>query len=125
MDIRTIRRLIEEHEDELRSNDYHVLTGTELDRFRSYAEIQFANDIHVSHKTRNLGVSTVRTLLNFAMLLTNSEIAKIMRKDILDITINTIAEKQVAILNILIRETENILINFILKRQNESNSPML
>ena len=27
------------------------------------------------------------------MLLTNSEIAKIMRKDILDITINTIAEK--------------------------------
>ena len=124
MDIRTIRRLIEEHEDEL-SNDYHVLTGTELDRFRSYAEIQFANDIHVSHKTRNLGVSTVRTLLNFAMLLTNSEIAKIMRKDILDITINTIAEKQVAILNILIRETENILINFILKRQNESNSPML
>ncbi|MGX0674301.1 hypothetical protein [Staphylococcus hominis] len=93
VDIRTIRRLIEEHEDELRSNDYHVLTGTELDRFRSYAEIQFANDIHVSHKTRNLGVSTVRTLLNFAMLLTNSEIAKIMRKDILDITINTIAEK--------------------------------
>ncbi len=93
VDIRTIRRLIDEHEDELKSNDYAIISGNDLDRFRKSAEEQFATDIHVSHKTRNLGISTVRTLLNFAMLLTNSEIAKVMRKDILDITINTIAEK--------------------------------
>lgn len=93
VDIRTIRRIIEDNEEELRSNDYKVINGLELDKFRKQAEEYFANDIDVSRKTRNLGISTVRTLLNFSMLLTNSDVARTMRKDILDITLNVIAEK--------------------------------
>lgn len=88
---RTIERLIEQYRTELEENGYQVLSGSNLQSFRKNAD--FATDINVGHQVRNLGLSTFRTLLNFAMLLTDSEQAKIVRSMILNITIDTINQK--------------------------------
>ncbi|WP_101773732.1 DNA-binding protein [Peptostreptococcus faecalis] len=88
VDIRTIERILDTNKDELSSNDYKLLKGDELEKFKS-----FATDINVGHKTRNLGISTFRTLLNFAMLLSNSEKAKQVRSRMLDIVINVLVDK--------------------------------
>lgn len=93
VDIRTIRRLLEEHSEELQKNGYEVLKGKKLTEFREAIESDFVKDIDVSHKTRNLSISTFRTLLNFSMLLTTSEVAKEVRSKMLDIVIDFLAEK--------------------------------
>lgn len=89
--IRTIERTIENYRDELTENGYHIISGTTLNKFRE--EAIFATDINVGHQVRNLGLSTFRTLLNFAMLITESENAKFIRSKTLDIVLNTIADK--------------------------------
>lgn len=58
-----------------------------------FKENAFATDINVGQTTRNLGVSTFRVLLNFAMLLTTSDTAKQIRTRIIDIVINVLVEK--------------------------------
>lgn len=88
---RTIERTIENHRDELISNDYQILTGKKLNAFRN--EAIFVTDMDVGRKVRSLGVSTFRTLLNFAMLLSDSENAKLIRSKMLDIVLNTLAVK--------------------------------
>lgn len=92
VDLRTIERLIENHKEELQSNDFTVLRGKDLASFKKNVN-NSATDIGVGRKVTNLSVSTFRTLLNFAMLLTNSEVAKDMRGVMIDITMDKIAEK--------------------------------
>lgn len=92
VDLRTIERLIENHKEELQSNDFAVLKGQELTAFKKSITIS-ATDINVGPKTTNLSISTFRTLLNFAMLLPNSEVAKNMRGVMIDIAMDTIAKK--------------------------------
>ncbi|MEO1780966.1 DNA-binding protein [Enterococcus diestrammenae] len=93
VDIRTIERLVEEHKDELESNDYHVISGKMLTEFRQSIKDNFVTDIDVGSKTRKLAVSTFRTVLNFAMLLKNSTKAQEIRSTVLDIVIDVIAKK--------------------------------
>jgi hypothetical protein len=52
VDLRTIRRYLAEYSDELGQNGYQVLTGKKLKEFVD----SFASDIHVTRKTRNLGI---------------------------------------------------------------------
>lgn len=87
---RTIERIIESHANELKNNGFEVLTGKRLAKFKESAKL---TDINVGQTTRNLGISTFRVLLNFAMLLTASETAKQIRSRIIDIVINVLAEK--------------------------------
>lgn len=89
--LRTIERTIENNREELNDNGYQVLSGKRINSFRN--EAIFATDISVGHQVRNLGVSTFRTLLNFAMLLSDSDNAKFIRSKTLDIVLNTLAEK--------------------------------
>ncbi|WP_411843055.1 hypothetical protein [Salinicoccus sp. HZC-1] len=92
VDPRTIERTIENHKEELHSNDFKILKGQKLINFKK--SIQYsATDINVGPKTTNLSVSTFRTLLNFAMLLPNSDVAKEMRNKMINITMDTIAQK--------------------------------
>jgi len=71
VDIRTIRRIIEDNLDELQRNDLQILRGQKLKDFMELS------------KTTQLVVSTFRTVLNFGMLLKRSEKAAQVRTKIL------------------------------------------
>ena len=89
VDIRTISRCIEGHQDELEYNGYFLCKGNLLKEFK----LRFAKDIDVPTKTTFLGLFDFRSFLNVGMLLTESEKAKWVRSRILDIVIATINEK--------------------------------
>lgn len=90
IDERTIDRYIESHKDELVKNGYRILKGYDLKDFKDYV-----GDIHVVDisKAPSLGVFSFRTVLNLAMLVTESEKAKAIRNKILDIVIDVVAQK--------------------------------
>lgn len=90
IDIRTIERYLESNNDELTKNGYKVLKGKELKDFKEYV-----SDIDVGNisKTPSLGVFSFRTVLNIAMLVTESEKARLIRSKILDIVIDVMAQK--------------------------------
>ncbi|MGX6971450.1 DNA-binding protein [Vagococcus bubulae] len=92
VDIRTIERLSNDNKEELEKNDLKVLRGKELKEFREKANMQ-ATDIDVGRLVTNLSVSSFRTLINYAMLLTNSEKARSVRSTILDIVIDVMNSK--------------------------------
>jgi len=86
VDLRTIERYLEQYELELRNNGYILSKGNQLKNII----LQFAPDINVGSKTRQLGLFNFRSLLNLAMLLKESEKAGQLRSKILDIVIDTI-----------------------------------
>lgn len=92
VDIRTIERLTNDNKEELEKNDLKVLRGKELKEFREKASKE-ATDIDVGRLVTNLSVSSFRTLINYAMLLTNSEKARSVRSTILDIVIDVMNSK--------------------------------
>jgi len=90
VDIRTIERYLESHNEELTQNGYRVLKGKVLKEFKEYL-----SDIGVGNisKTPSLGVFSFRTVLNLAMLITESQRAKEIRSKILDIVLDVMAQK--------------------------------
>lgn len=90
IDERTIDRYLENNKEELSKNGYRVLKGKELKDFKEYVD-----DIHVVDiaKAPSLGVFSFRTVLNIAMLVTESERAKFIRSRILDIVLDVMAQK--------------------------------
>lgn len=93
VDIRTIERLIEDHKEELESNDYEVIKGEKLAAFKKAINESELTDINVGQTARNLGIATFRTVLNFAMLLKNSNKAQETRSRILDIVVDIMTNK--------------------------------
>ncbi len=89
VDLRTIERTLESHEEELKKNGYTVLTGKVLKDFK----LCFDTDINVGIKTVRLGLFDFRSFLNIGMLLTTSEKAKQVRNLMLDIVIAVVNEK--------------------------------
>ncbi len=89
VDERTIDRYLESHEQELKHNGYFLCKGKYLNDFK----LQFGRVINVATKTTILGLFNFRAFLNVGMLLTDSEKAKWVRSQILDIVISTINEK--------------------------------
>lgn len=92
VDIRTISRYIEQYGEELSANGYEVLRGKRLKSFMSAAKA-FGKDINVPTKTTVLGVFDFRAFLNMAMLLSESERARILRQLMLDVVIDLINRK--------------------------------
>ncbi len=95
IDIRTVERYIEKYNAELVENGYEHLRGQRLkdfiDQYNSHGP-----DIDVGtipKKTSILGIFDFKSFLNLAMLLTDSENAKVVRQIILDITIDTLNKK--------------------------------
>lgn len=90
IDIRTVERYLENYNDELIKNGYRVLKGSDLKSFKDNVSDIDVGDIS---KTPSLGVFSFRTVLNLAMLVTESTKAKMIRSKILDIVIDVMAQK--------------------------------
>jgi len=89
---RTIDRYIESHSKELRENGYEVLRGKTLQDLKLLLKSLDDDDINVVtiKKTSIIGVFDFRAFLDLAMLITESERARLLRSAILDIVIDTI-----------------------------------
>lgn len=86
----TIERYVTSHSEELKNNGYVLLKGKNL---RDFKEIADGTLIGEGTKTSILGVFKFRAVLNLAMLLVESEQAKTIRNRLLDIVIDTLAER--------------------------------
>ncbi len=87
VDIRTIERYLSEYSDELKSNGYEVLRG---ERLREFLTTMSGTDMNVGVKINLLGIFDFRAFLDLAMLLSESEKARILRQMMLDIVIDLI-----------------------------------
>jgi len=86
---RTIERYLDKHADELKHNGYILMRGKRLKNIK----LQFAPVINVGSKTTQLGMFNFRSFLNLAMLVVESERARLLRSRILDIVIDTINQE--------------------------------
>ncbi|MEY3305043.1 MAG: DNA-binding protein [Pseudanabaena sp.] len=86
----TIERYITNHSEELRNNGYTILKGQALKDFLNTTGGVLINE---GSKITVLGIFTFRATLNIAMLLTESDRARMIRSRILDIAIEVIAER--------------------------------
>jgi hypothetical protein len=89
VDERTIKRYLENYEQELKHNGYILSKGKHLKDLK----LQFGHVINVPSKTTQLGLFNFRAFLNLGMLLAESENAKLLRSKMLDIVIETINER--------------------------------
>jgi len=87
---RTVDNYIEKYGDELRKNGYEVLSGNRLKSLKLAVSSLGGNEIDFVTKTTVLGIFDFRAFLNLAMLLVESERARLLRQAILDIVIDTI-----------------------------------
>lgn len=90
--VRTVENYLEQNADELSRNGYEVLKGA---RLRGLKEAIASLDVPETDfgnisKTPQLGVFDFRAFLNLAMLVSESERAKLLRQVILDVVIDTI-----------------------------------
>ena len=109
VDIRTVSRYIENHQEELEHNGYFICKGNSLKEFKS----RYVQDIDVPNKTPQIGLFDFRSFLNIGMLLTESEKAKWVRSRILDIVIATINEKTGGGTKFINRRDRNYLVSAV------------
>lgn len=96
VDVRTIERYSSDFQSELKSNGYEVIKGKRLKEFIDKAVINEGSDINVGTLgkfTTQLSIYDFRAFLNIAMLLAESESAKLIRQRILDIVIDLLNKK--------------------------------
>ncbi|MFI2431598.1 restriction endonuclease [Streptomyces sp. NPDC018693] len=74
--VKTLESLVEDHRDELEGSGYQVLTGTRLALFKRASGIQ--------SRSKALALFSRRAVLNVAMLLRDSEVARQVRVYLLD-----------------------------------------
>lgn len=89
IDISTINRYLATYEEELKHNGYTLSKGKQLKEFK----LQFGHLINKTTKTTALGLFNFRSFLNLAMLLKESDNARLLRSKILDIVIDSINER--------------------------------
>ncbi len=84
----TIEKYLASHAEELKVNGYKVLKGQTLKNFLNTTVVT-----DYGSKTTVLSIFTFRAVLNIAMLLTESDRARLIRSRILDIVIEVVAER--------------------------------
>jgi len=93
--LRTIENYLGQHGEELAQNGYEILKGNRLKKLKlaisesDVPETDFGNIT----KAPQLGIFDFRAFLNLAMLITESERARLLRQTILDIVIDTINQR--------------------------------
>jgi hypothetical protein len=113
VDIRTVERYIENYREELVQNGFQVLRGKSLQAFKLWLEEQHVTDINVGHKVVNLALFNFRAFLNMAMLLVESEKARVLRSVILDIVIDTINQRTGGGTKYINQRDEDFIISFM------------
>ena len=96
VDVRTIERYVSDNSDEIASNGYEILKGKKLKEFIDCVLTQDVPDINVgniSNRTPQIAVFDFKAFLNMAMLLTESENARILRQIMLDIVIDFVNQR--------------------------------
>lgn len=92
---RTVENYLNQYPEELARNGYEVLKGQRLKDLKlsistlDVPEIDFGNIV----KTPQLGIFDFRAFLNLAMLMVESERARLLRQAILDIVIDTVNKR--------------------------------
>jgi hypothetical protein len=86
----TIEKYLASHSEELSANGYKVLRGQRLREFKALMDVSVTD---YGNKAPTLGVFTFRAMLNLAMVLVESDLARTIRSRILDIVIDVIAER--------------------------------
>jgi len=93
--LRTVESYLEKYDQELGQNGYEVLKGKRLKTLKK--SISTLDDPEANFgtiaKSSILGIFDFRAFLNLAMLLVESERARLLRKTILDIVIDTINQR--------------------------------
>ncbi len=90
---RTIENYLEKFSDELRQNGYDVVRGNRLKTLKNTVLSQGGTEADFGTKTTVLGVFTFRAFLNMAMLMVESDRARLLRQTILDIVLDTINQR--------------------------------
>jgi len=91
---RTIDNYLTQYSDELKQNGYDVLIGKRLKELKLLLKERDVNEINfVNISVSQIGVFDFRSFLNLAMLMVESERARLLRQAILDIVIDTINAK--------------------------------
>ena len=105
VDIRTIERYLEQNSDELKQNGYEILTWNRLVE----AKKSDVSDIYVGDKSPKVWLFSFPAFLNIGMLLTESEVAKNMRKVILGIVLDYINKRAWGNVKYINQNDENFL----------------
>lgn len=93
VDIRTINNYLAKYDKELANNGYEVLRGKRLKSLKLVISDAFGKETAFLTKTTTLGVFDFRAFLNIAMLIAESERARLLRQTILDVVIDTINKR--------------------------------
>ena len=108
---RTIRECIAKNEKELERNGYEVIKGKRLTDFKLVATKVPGCEVDFTTKTTVLGI--FRAFLNIAMLLTDSEKARILLSAILDIAIDTINKRTGGGTKYINQRDEDFIVNML------------
>ncbi|WP_163409439.1 DNA-binding protein [Flavobacterium ajazii] len=103
VDVRTIKRLLEDNGEELKNSGYELFTGLRLKQFKEVVsqlrDINVPQLIHeddnesIGLRTSSLSIFTFKALLNIGMLLQTSEKAKEVRTFVLNVVIDVLNKK--------------------------------
>ncbi|MEW6139359.1 MAG: DNA-binding protein [Thermodesulfobacteriota bacterium] len=93
--LRTVENYLSQYEDELVRNGYEVIKGNRLRLLKTAIRSSDVPEIFFGNiaKSPQLAIFDFRAFLNLAMLLVESERARLLRQTILDIVIDTINQR--------------------------------
>lgn len=131
VDVRTIKRVVENFQEEVKHNGYYIIKGQKLKEFKdlfgplltasddlSQRDTDFPlseqnNGNQAFKRLKSLAVFNFRAFLNVGMLLTESENAKMLRSRILDIVIDTLNQRTGGSTRYINQRDEEFLVAFI------------
>ena len=88
---RTIENYLSNYEEELTQNGYEIIRRKRLKELKLIIKHKHVSEIDfVNISTSQIGIFDFRSFLNLTMLITESDRARLLRKAILDIVIDTI-----------------------------------
>jgi hypothetical protein len=110
---RTVDNYLEKYSEELNQNGYEVIRGNRLKEFKLLISENGVNEADfVNIKAPQIGLFDFRAFLNLAMLMTESERARLLRQTILDIVIDTINRKTGGGTKYINQRDEDFVISF-------------
>jgi hypothetical protein len=91
--LRTVNAYLARFEEELTQNGYEVVRGKRLNLLKMACSGHSGSEADFTTKTTVLGIFDFRAFLNLGMLITESDRARLLRKAILDVVIDTLNQK--------------------------------